>query len=806
MRLIKCHIENFGLLHNTDIDFLKGLSVMYNGNGTGKTTLASFIEAMLYGIGDTRKQNLDENPRKKYAPWQGGLYGGTLTAEIGKRTYTIERSFGTKAADDTFRLTNASNGRESDDYSENIGEEIFGIDRDGFLRTVYLSEKNISGKNENKSISAKLSDLVGADGDVGGVDDALKMLEKRRQFYYKKNRTGEIANADARIREIRAELDRIDRLAQELPEKRTQLAELRAEEERLTKLAESQNELLFRLHGESAQRSREEEYTAMLARLEREKAELAEEAGFFAHGVPTASDIDRARDAHAESKRIRAEVMSSSDDGEYIALRRFFSKGTDFTEIAEIEAAARTHSELTSRSLTIGSGRDAKSAEMRRLFPDGAPSEQEIKRAESGGAGGKKRLSVLMLIAAALGGIALIAGLAAAIYTIAIAGAGLLVIAAILMLIPRKNKELSAFIAKYGADTSLSEKEALSKIKRDTERCELLRKERESEKEELEAQISALDGRILAFLEKFPVTDSASYGEAVQRIKLEYSKYYALGVGEERQASGKLEKLKRGEALENTAREFISLFPTVTNEPFDEIRSHLSAYAAKRDAVDRLNRECDRYALKYGVTGRQQEKPDTDESTVKITINELSQKLSEVKEKRTLLENEINRISAETDRRDETEARLAEGRALLERYTESYNTVIKTQELLKEACDSITAKYLGKTKEKFEEYAEKINGRPGEFALNTNFEFAKTEKGVAHIADSYSRGLRDLYGIAMRFALIDALYDNEQPFIILDDPFISLDDENTERAKAVLKTLAAGKQIIYFTCSKSRNI
>ena len=134
MRLISCYIENFGLIHAAEFNFSKGLNCCISENGTGKTTLTSFIEAMLYGIGDTRKQALDENPRKKYMPWQGGKFGGSLTIEAGKKKYVIERTFGQKAADDTFRLIDAESGRISDDYGEDIGERLFGIDRDGFLR------------------------------------------------------------------------------------------------------------------------------------------------------------------------------------------------------------------------------------------------------------------------------------------------------------------------------------------------------------------------------------------------------------------------------------------------------------------------------------------------------------------------------------------------------------------------------------------------------------------------------------------------------------------------------------------------
>ena len=133
----------------------------------GKTTLAAFIKAMLYGFNDTKKTNLEENDRKHYLPWSGGLCGGSLTFAVGGKVYRVERSFAPKAADDTCTIYDTSNGRVCEDVPDGLGEGLFGIDADGFERTVFLSERALTPKSTNKSISAKLSDLVGCDGDVG---------------------------------------------------------------------------------------------------------------------------------------------------------------------------------------------------------------------------------------------------------------------------------------------------------------------------------------------------------------------------------------------------------------------------------------------------------------------------------------------------------------------------------------------------------------------------------------------------------------------------------------------------------------
>ena len=50
MKLISMHVDNFGGLHNYDYTFGEGLNVVLHDNGWGKTTMATFLKAMLYCI------------------------------------------------------------------------------------------------------------------------------------------------------------------------------------------------------------------------------------------------------------------------------------------------------------------------------------------------------------------------------------------------------------------------------------------------------------------------------------------------------------------------------------------------------------------------------------------------------------------------------------------------------------------------------------------------------------------------------------------------------------------------------------
>ena len=94
MRLLRCHIENFGVLSGFDYEFPEGLAVICRENGFGKSTLAAFLKAMFYGLPRTGAHNVTENERRRFEPWQGGKFGGFLEFEYQGAAYRVTRYFG----------------------------------------------------------------------------------------------------------------------------------------------------------------------------------------------------------------------------------------------------------------------------------------------------------------------------------------------------------------------------------------------------------------------------------------------------------------------------------------------------------------------------------------------------------------------------------------------------------------------------------------------------------------------------------------------------------------------------------------
>lgn len=177
MKLISCHIENFGRLTDYDYRFEEGLNTICLPNGAGKTTLAAFLRIMFYGFSGDGKRNDLENERLFYRPWSGGVYGGSVTFRADDTCCTVYRTFGGRKKEDSFRLLNAETGLASDAYSSDLGEELFGIDGASFARTVFCGQLDLE-TGVTAAIRAKIGNLADEQDDMRAYDDAQTQLRR----------------------------------------------------------------------------------------------------------------------------------------------------------------------------------------------------------------------------------------------------------------------------------------------------------------------------------------------------------------------------------------------------------------------------------------------------------------------------------------------------------------------------------------------------------------------------------------------------------------------------------------------------
>lgn len=289
MRIVSCHITGYGKFNNADIDFDDGLNVINKDNGWGKTTLCSFIEAMFYGNPKTKGNGL--NDRKKYKPWDNSVYGGNLTFEDNGKTYRIERFFGATEKSDTFNLYDVDTNLNSEDYSDNIGEELFGIDRASYAKSVYIPQGLLKSEMTG-TINSKLGDLVTLQDDINNFDEAIKRINNEIKLYTmnskQDDKKGLIVKLKEDINELREEADRLGSYEESLRKNQELLLEKQESRDKLDKLKE---DLRNKINVQSELDQLTGEYNTYLKSYNAEKETLDELDSFFTNGTPSDDEI-----------------------------------------------------------------------------------------------------------------------------------------------------------------------------------------------------------------------------------------------------------------------------------------------------------------------------------------------------------------------------------------------------------------------------------------------------------------------------------------------------------------------------------
>ena len=186
-----CHIAQFGKWKDADFSFSPGKNSFLWDNGYGKTSFIYFFKLMFYGVSGDRKQDLEENERKHYMPFQGASFGGRIIFRIGEKRYRLERSFGLKKSEDSFRLFDEDSGKESKDFSENIGEELFSLDAESFQRVCMISHEDLHF-SMNSRMHAKLGNVAEDQEDMKKFQQVQNILKDGINALSPNRRTGNI--------------------------------------------------------------------------------------------------------------------------------------------------------------------------------------------------------------------------------------------------------------------------------------------------------------------------------------------------------------------------------------------------------------------------------------------------------------------------------------------------------------------------------------------------------------------------------------------------------------------------------------
>lgn len=94
MRLLELEIKNFGKFHNKKLVLQDGIHFICGENESGKSTVHTFIRAMLFGLERGRGRASVNDTFSRYEPWENkNYYAGNLRFECGGKIFRIRRNF-----------------------------------------------------------------------------------------------------------------------------------------------------------------------------------------------------------------------------------------------------------------------------------------------------------------------------------------------------------------------------------------------------------------------------------------------------------------------------------------------------------------------------------------------------------------------------------------------------------------------------------------------------------------------------------------------------------------------------------------
>lgn len=839
MKLLRLHVENFGKLQNFDFSFDQGLNILLQENGWGKSTLAAFIKAMLYGMPASSKQSLDENERKKYMPWQGGAYGGSLEFRTADGKYRIERFFGAKESGDSFALYDLATNRESKRYSSRIGEELFGIDADGFARTVYLSQHAIVAKGDNNSITAKLGDLLDDVDDIGSFDDAMEALDKRRRYYKMTGERGRIADIEREMANCRAQIEHLMRTEEMMRQKESELATL-AEQMRATVHEIEAVRTTLRRAGSMRERA---VLVAQKERMQKELSTLEESARVLdvrmkgKHPAPAEIEQKRRLLDSIYGARARVSEIASlcAQTEQYEILKPDFAGAIPSREdLAAMLSANLELQNISHREASLNA--PLESAAARRFARQAPPDEGEIKAladalaAEDAARSAKKEQKrsgkIPAIVCSILAFVALLAGFFISPSLLA-AAVVLGILALVFFLWKGKQEDVSTnftaqnaaqqMLARYGFSTEGDLRDRLTELLLLSRQW---REEAESEQKRVKSlqALRAKKQQLLRGLqEKFraweivlpPKNDYRDDIEALRRDVARIGRAAAEAEQRNRRREAAFAEQKR---LQGELTPFLRHFdPDGQMKPaecLDRVQEWETEYHRLSSRIPQLREELARFVAEKGLNTPTEQEGTTlpDMDALSARERAMQKTISEMQSRQVELQSHIGRLCADAERLPELEATV---RALEEEHSlalANSKTIANTAQFLEEAKTGLSTRYLADMQASFSSLLQTLmDGNAPESVMDTSFKVKLREGGKTQHPESLSQGWRDAVQFCVRLSLAEALYgEGERPPIILDDPFVNLDERRLEAAKRLLVALADKYQILYLVCHTER--
>lgn len=746
MIIEQLQIDSFGFLKQQTYTFSRGLNIIEGENETGKSTLCLFIKFMLYGLarGTEREQGVS---------FDTGRAAGTMTIRVGGERYRIERTL--TASGNTFkeqvRTLDLRTGAPAF-VNDEPGTALFGVNGDVFLNTAFIrqtADSTVGGKTLRESVE---NILFSAHEDIN-TKKAIKKLEDVRVYYLHKNRKGgllweleqQLNDLEGRLEHATVNDEQLTGVKASIAEVKRNLDRNREKIDRLQNLMQVNEELAALSKLDSVQQARERE--------EAEK-QAAEDLIYRTFRTPEMPRTDYVTELKLGAEKLRH-------------CQQDLDQAQEQYRDMEFRAVQENPKEDLMHALAEAGGLDAVRGEKKQLL--------------------RTRLicticfTVFLLLALGLGGllgmtywisrsvdmlqgVLFAAALALSFFFLACRGAA--------------GGKIEALIRRYRCDT-----------------------------------LDEFDN----FLEEYSISEARLnfHADNLAAGRARVAQAQELLDEQARQCAETLEHLRdpespaidpthlKAEHLEDIAQQLQCTVQQIREHlaqaeqyraVWNNILSQLSAYGSAEAVRERIT-QLQALQKQYNPDGLA---PDR----LKLEIDFARKANAALEERRSLLYEQLAALQSQATDPKKTQERLL---TVKEQYADSkrkYRAVCMALDAVFRASEQLRSTVAPRLCEQTVKTVDDvIGGEKRELYLDENYTLNYSDGGKAHPASLLSAGTRDLTYFALRLSLVDMLYTEQLPPLILDESFVKMDDGRMHRALTVLAHRVEKEgQALLFTC------
>ena len=846
MKLLKCHIVGFGNWKNKTIDFKDGLTSVCEKNGFGKSSLASFIRAMFYGLERVTKAN---NERKRALPFDGSPCGGSLDFEWQGNQYSIERSFiGKTPKDDT--LICYKNGIETKELGEIPGNVVFGLDLDSFNRTIFISPTDLE-ISSSETLNAKMSHFVegSSDGcDFSSVKESLEELKKKYKPQKNAETKGLLAIETSKINDLEMQETNLSNMKAAMPAKYEKLQELDKNisiNQEKNKKAVSHNALIKSWENYDREKEKIDEKEKEIRQLKEKyplgMISLAEETSM--KGLLEQYKLDG--NSYANLK------LSIAEKDEYDNLKLRFEEDVPTSSfLNELQELVLAYSNEKSKEplklsleesslIRLFDGRkvNLESLEKRMVTYRSLKKEYDKEPDQISVPIEQKKISlktplifglslfVLFSIVAILLGIFIHPGC----YSLFALSVVSLLIPAVYYFNEKKKRaamptsenqtnlrkkemgenltelkiNLSSTFKAFAVDENeLEGSFALFKAKYDSY-LKTLQHEKDLNKTNEQNRLSYLakEKTLQEYFSHYHYKGN-DYANLLMNLSSDAKKYLSY-VQKEKQIEEQRKELENkiheeGEKI----KEFVQKYN------MGDPNSYLNQLPIDRNALQNKEKELTKQKEDLALFKEKERLTERPSSLEGIDLNTLSKELEKAINDRQTLSSQIEEDERNISSLEDEVSSLSEEKDNLAKLKKDYEIVSKTLKALTDAEESLKRRYISPVENQFKKYSQSLENALGEeIEMDTDFNVSFIRDGKRSGAEYLSSGEMTLCALAYRLAITDNIFEGkEKPFLILDDIFADLDETHIHMAKKFMESLSQNEQILYFTCHSSRDM